>query len=261
MKGSRSVFKERARKMVRPAASTANKQLMAYFAEMVTYRTENANDWVARTGSVSVFGAFTQCCVSCVRVHKQGPSDGITQLESNKVLEGAAGFKRVRSRRAKPALAPEIGGEEGDGPGYYFAYRRWRNPRDPWDLAQMKEGWEFIVRNHKHVSIGCTFDRMIEVVERCRNVWALKNPMVSKKRKRGAGWKEEEQAGSPSLDAESDGDSEGEEVNTSDMSALDILSAFAVKKAKKEAKKAQANSGAPNDPNEKEKASVNHLLN
>lgn len=170
--------------MVRPQASRTNKDLVLLFADLTTIPTENHMDWIARTGPVSVFAAFTQCCASCVRVHKQGPSDGITELESNKVLEDAAGFRRVRSRRAKPIVLPELGGTQSDGPGYYFSNRRWRNPNDPADMTRMRERWEVVLQNHRHVAIGCTFERMLEVVQRCRNLWAIKNPISNKSRHR-----------------------------------------------------------------------------
>eukprot|EP00961_Rhodomonas_salina_P108342 1458473-Rhodomonas_salina.2 len=83
---------------------------------------------------------------------KQGPSDGLAPLESNKVLEDN-GYTRVRSRRAKPTLPSEIAGDGSDGPSYYYSNRRWRNPSDPADCAILRQSWDQLVSKHRHVSL------------------------------------------------------------------------------------------------------------
>lgn len=73
--------------MGRPAASETNKALALEFARLVTEKTDNPNDIIARSGSLSMYSALVATCPSIIRRDNTGPRDGISEAEFNKVLQ------------------------------------------------------------------------------------------------------------------------------------------------------------------------------
>ena len=73
--------------MGRPAASEENKVIAVAFARIVTIHTTNADDIVARCGSCSIYALLKHACPAIVRDERNGPRDGITEVEFNKALQ------------------------------------------------------------------------------------------------------------------------------------------------------------------------------
>ncbi len=73
--------------MGRPAASEANKQFAVALAHMVTHRTDNPSDTIARCGKCSVFALLKMFCPGVVRDCNTSPRDGISEVELNKALQ------------------------------------------------------------------------------------------------------------------------------------------------------------------------------
>ncbi len=73
--------------MGRPAASPVNKSIALEFAKMITRKTDNANDLVARCGQCSIFSALREICPSLSREGNTENRDGLTEVEFNKMLQ------------------------------------------------------------------------------------------------------------------------------------------------------------------------------
>ena len=73
--------------MGRPAASGENKQFAVALAHLVTHRTDNPSDTIARRGKCSIFALLKIFYPSIVRDNDKGPRDGISEVELNKALQ------------------------------------------------------------------------------------------------------------------------------------------------------------------------------
>ena len=81
--------------MGRPAVSPANKKIAVSIALMVTRKTDNPSDTIARSGKCSIFTLLKILSPSIIRENKEGPRDGITEIEFNKALQV---FKGINSK-------------------------------------------------------------------------------------------------------------------------------------------------------------------
>ena len=70
--------------MGRPTASQTNRGVALAFAQMVSEKSEDPNDIIARSGSFSMYAALQATCPFAVR---SGRREGITEVEFNKVLQ------------------------------------------------------------------------------------------------------------------------------------------------------------------------------
>ncbi len=73
--------------MGRPAASEANKNFAVAVAHLVTQRTDDPSDTIARCGKCSIFALLKIFSPAIVRDQDTGPRDGISEVELNKALQ------------------------------------------------------------------------------------------------------------------------------------------------------------------------------
>jgi hypothetical protein len=71
--------------MGRPSASEANKSFALEFAKLVTQRSDNPDDLVARCGQCSIFSALRDVCPDLIR--DAANREGLTEIEYNKMLQ------------------------------------------------------------------------------------------------------------------------------------------------------------------------------
>ncbi|EKX36349.1 hypothetical protein GUITHDRAFT_117458 [Guillardia theta CCMP2712] len=179
--------------MVRPAGSEENKRLALKFAEAVTVPhgkevsyEHTRHHFIARTGKLSIFAALQQCCPSAVR--NDDPFIGrlgLTEVELNKVLE-RNNFKKVRDRRSNIITYPKDD-QEPAAPAktnevrHYFAERRWRNPDDPDDAAQLEASWQAIKSSSIPFAGQCALDKFMTVSKTFHDQWETLVHSCSKK--------------------------------------------------------------------------------
>jgi hypothetical protein len=72
--------------MGRPTVSALNKRIALSIAEIVTVKTDDHEDRIARSGMCSVFAFLRAACPELVRERDSGPRDGISEAELNKAL-------------------------------------------------------------------------------------------------------------------------------------------------------------------------------
>jgi len=65
---------------------------------------------------------------------------GLSEVEFNKALE-RSGFKKLRDRCHVPVGVKELDFAKGPTARYVFCNRRWRNPDDPLELEELRQGW------------------------------------------------------------------------------------------------------------------------
>ena len=78
---------DRFQSMGRPSASPENKTIALEFAKLVTRKTSNSNDLLARCGRCSLFSALQEMFPQIVRDGTRLARDGLTEVEFNKLLQ------------------------------------------------------------------------------------------------------------------------------------------------------------------------------
>ncbi len=73
--------------MGRSAASEKNKAVAVAFAQLVTQKTDNPDDIIARCGKCSIYAVLKEVCPLIVRDENSGPRERISEVEINKALQ------------------------------------------------------------------------------------------------------------------------------------------------------------------------------
>ena len=81
--------------MGRPAACPAHRKMAVDFASVVTRRSENPHDTIARSGTCSIFALFRFFRPAAVRLEFGGPRNGISEVEFNKELQVSRSYHLV----------------------------------------------------------------------------------------------------------------------------------------------------------------------
>mmetsp|Transcript_40975 Transcript_40975/g.82471 ORF Transcript_40975/g.82471 Transcript_40975/m.82471 type:complete len:253 (+) Transcript_40975:23-781(+) len=164
--------------MPRLRASKDNRALLVQFAFACTKQTGHPSDFVARSGSYSIFSALAQCCPAAVRTDLDGARDGISDSEGRKELQ-LAGFKRVRDRRSNAKSLHE----DPEGSGLYlFAGVTWRDVDDADDLAHMLEAWGGLCSRFPDFAQACPWAMFLDVVHLSSTHWMPKTAFKNKRR-------------------------------------------------------------------------------
>ena len=140
---------------------------------------EDAAEFVIdRSGATSLYAAFAECCPPAVR--NSDPffgRQGLSEVEFNKVLE-RNGFLKARRRIAG---AKQTAGAQAV---YYFANRRWRNPDEPGDMADLKRHWEQLVASSVVFAGQCPWEKFCATVGKHYQSWVQAPTRTCKKRRR-----------------------------------------------------------------------------
>ena len=140
---------------------------------------DSASEFVIdRSGATSLYAAFAECCPPAVR--NSDPffgRQGLTEVEFNKVLE-RNGFLKARRRIAG---ANQTAGAHAV---YYFANRRWRNPDDPGDMADLRRHWEQLVASSVVFAGQCPWEKFCATVGKHYQSWVQAPTRTCKKRRR-----------------------------------------------------------------------------
>jgi hypothetical protein len=79
--------------MGRAAASEVNKTIALAFAKIITQRTDNPHELVARCGRYSIYSTFQEMFPYLVREGHLENREGVSEVEFNKVLQVIHEFK------------------------------------------------------------------------------------------------------------------------------------------------------------------------
>mmetsp|Transcript_41707 Transcript_41707/g.131448 ORF Transcript_41707/g.131448 Transcript_41707/m.131448 type:complete len:234 (-) Transcript_41707:61-762(-) len=94
----------------------------------------------------------------------------MTEIEFNKVLE-KNGFSKIRDRGAGAPIIEFDNSDNVKAARYFFANRKWRNPKDPEDLEVLKRGWQSLQNTSYIFSGQCTLERFLSVCSQFHEHW------------------------------------------------------------------------------------------
>ncbi len=73
--------------MGRPTSSENNRMVALEFAKMITRKTDDGDDQIARRGACSIFSVLIATCPQLIRGGNVGDRKGVSEIEFNKLLQ------------------------------------------------------------------------------------------------------------------------------------------------------------------------------